>query len=265
MLNRTLKLFFAAALGVIALSACGEHEPETPQGEPVELLLKDQTLKSVHMNMTMKYSVWLPEGLNPTREFPVLYLLHGLGDDNNSWLDKGGAVAIIRKYIESGGEPMVVVMPNAFATFYTDGLMGDFESYFHKELIPYVEKTYKCNGKSAVAGLSMGGYGTLYNVLNHPDKFTYGYAMSPATSVPGFEDLYALASGIKKPSSLPPLTLESGSGDYVVTFSSVQAFSEHLTKCGIANELIERPGGHDWAFWPVCLEKALVKIGDSFK
>ena len=137
MLNRTLKLFFAAALGVIALSACGEHEPETPQGEPVELLLKDQTLKSVHMNMTMKYSVWLPEGLNPTREFPVLYLLHGLGDDNNSWLDKGGAVAIIRKYIESGGEPMVVVMPNAFATFYTDGLMGDFESYFHKELIPH--------------------------------------------------------------------------------------------------------------------------------
>jgi len=57
MFKGILKLFFAAALGVLAFSACGEHDPETPQGEPVELLLKDQTLKSVHMNMTMKYSV----------------------------------------------------------------------------------------------------------------------------------------------------------------------------------------------------------------
>lgn len=254
-----------AALGILFPSACDRNDPDTPEEKPSELLLKNQTLKSLQMGTTMKFSVWLPEGLNPTKEFPVLYLLHGMGDDNNSWIDKGGAITVIRKYIEAGGEPMVVVMPDALVTFYNDGLLGNFESYFHKELIPHVEKTYKCNGKRAVAGLSMGGYGTLYNVLNHPDKFTYGYAMSPATSVPGFEDLYALASGIKKPSSLPPLTLESGSGDYVVTFSSVQAFSEHLTKCGIANELIERPGGHDWAFWPVCLEKALVKIGDSFK
>ena len=265
MLIRTLKLLFAAALGVLAFSACGKHNPETPQAEPVELLLKDQTLKSVHMNATMKYSVWLPEGLAPTREFPVLYLLHGLGDDNDSWLDKGGAVAIIRKYIESGGEPMVVVMPDAGITFYVDGLAGDFESYFHSELIPYIEKTYKCSGKRAVAGLSMGGYGTLYNVLNHPDKFTCGYAMSPATVFIGVVNLYDLASGIKDPSKVPPLTLESGSGDYVVTFSSVQAFSDHLNACGITHELIERPGGHDWSFWPACLEKALPKIGESFK
>ena len=259
-------LLFCILSVLLPLAGCGKDDKKP--AEEVNLLevlnaqgavKRDLTLKSSAMGRTMKYTLWLPPTYDGTKTFPVLFLLHGYGDDNNSWLDKGNAQSIAVSYVQKKGTEMVIVMPDGLATFYTDA----WETYFHTELIPEVEAKYHGNGKRAVAGLSMGGYGTLYNALNHPDKFTYGYAMSPATSY-GSVSLESLVQAQDDPSVFPGITLESGTEDFVVSIASVRAFDAMLTENGVEHELIERAGGHDWNFWPACLEKALVKIGQTF-
>ncbi len=271
----SFRLLAAGLLGFCLLASCGKEGGTSSDGDAKQNLLdllnaedkvyRDETIKSAQMGgKTMKYSIWLPVGYDSTREYPFLYLLHGYGDDNDSWMDKGNARSIAKEYVDKGGTPMVIVMPDGLTTFYTDGWGGNWESYFHKELMPEVEKAYHCNGKRAVAGLSMGGYGTLYNALNHPDKFTYGYAMSPATSY-GSVSLEDLVKAQSDPAVFPGITLESGTQDFTVSIGSVRDFSAMLTENGVVHTFIERDGGHDWNFWPVCLEKALKTIGDSFK
>ena len=157
--------------------ACGKTDPEQ-EAEQVDLLdllypngqaVRALEIKSAAMKQTMRYNVWLPPKFDENTAYPILYLLHGAGDDQNAWLDQGDAMNIAAKYVKANGVPMIIVMPDAQMSFY----MGDFEAYMHGELMPAVETKYKFNGKRAVAGLSMGGFGTLYYGLKYPEKFTY--------------------------------------------------------------------------------------------
>lgn len=262
-MRKFYRIFTAVALGALALSACSKNNS---QGESASsaILLRNQTIQSAYMKEGMKYTIWLPGGAQPTESYPFLYLLHGAGDDQNAWTDNGtaydgspqggNAVSIIREYLAAGGIDMVVVMPDAKLTFYT----GEYEDYFHKELIPQLESKYKCNGKRAVAGLSMGGFGTLYHALKYPEKFTYAYAMSPAV----FGDM---AEGVSEGKKYPDFTIEIGSGDQVVNNTDAKRLAQDLKEAGISCELVERVGGHTWTFWRECLPKALQKIGNSFK
>lgn len=216
------------------------------------------SMVSTYKKKQMKYTVWLPGGYDAKKTYPFLYLLHGYGDDNNSWIQKGGADVIANKYLKEDGVPMVIVMPDGLQDFY----MGDFEDYMFKELMPFLEETYHCNGKRAVAGLSMGGWGTLYYSLKYPKMFLYGYAMSPASDV---RTMSSLISAQTDKSVFPYLTLESGTQDYTVSIESVRNCDQLLMSYDIPHQFIERAGGHDWNFWPECLKKALVAIGNSFK
>lgn len=255
-------LYWAATLFLAAGLFIACEKPENPDNgpddDPIELptVLRGQGSFSKNLNKQMKYSVWLPAGYDENKTYPFLYLLHGYGDDSNSWMDKGGADKIAQSYQQANGVPMVIIMPDGLTSFY----VGTWEKYFREELRPEVENKYHFNGKRAVAGLSMGGYGTLYNVLAHPSEYTYGYAMSPAT-----QDLDQLAYAQTDPLNVPRITVESGTQDYTVSIESVRTFVSALQNAQIRVEFIERSGGHDWNFWPVCLKKALVKIGESFQ
>ena len=251
---RKYLIIAAMVLGSLLLGACGSKDNAGDDSASSAILLRNQTIQSAYMKEGMKYTIWLPGGVQPDHSYPFLYLLHGAGDDQNSWTEKGNAVSIIRDYVAAGGVDMVVVMPDAKLTFYT----GEYEEYLYKELMPEVEGKYKCNGKRAVAGLSMGGYGTLYHALNHPEKFTYAYAMSPAV----FGDMAEVVSPGK---SYPAFTIEIGAGDIVVNNADAKQLAQDLTAAGLSCELIERVGEHDWPFWKACLPKALQKAGESFK
>lgn len=244
------------ALGAFALSAC-DPVPD-PEPEVTALLLKNQSIRSSAMKREMKYTVWLPEGVEPQHSLPFLYLLHGYGDDQNAWAEKGNLVNIYRDYVARGGSPMVVVMPDALTTFY----VGDYETYLHEELIPQVETRYKCNGKRAVAGLSMGGYGTLYHALKYPAKFKYAYAMSPATDVKSFKALIDAQSDRKV---FPGFTIEVGTEDTTVNNADAESVADYMVEQGLTCEWIARAGIHYWNFWQECLPKALQKAGESFK
>ena len=265
-MNNRHKLVFAAlALGaLLALGACGKNG--TDPVEPVDILdlltknsqiKRGLTIDSQVMKRQMKYNVYLPPKYNPETTYPVLYLLHGAGDDQNAWLDKGDAQRIADDYINNqGGTPMIIVMPDAQLTFY----MGEFETYFYDELMPTVEKNYHGNGKRAVAGLSMGGYGTLYYALKYPEMFTYGYAMSPATA----DWFTALIDGKPDKKVFPPFTIEVGEQDTTVDNAASKSLADYMTSNGLVVEWISRAGIHYWNFWQECLPKALKKAGKTF-
>ena len=254
---------FAALL----LVSCGEKPALDSQEDARQNLLdilnaedrlyRDQSLTSTWMKRKMAYSVWLPNGYDSSKEYPFLYLLHGYGDDNNSWLDKGKARSIAKEYVTKGGTPMVIVMPDGLTSFYS----GNWESYFHQELIPAVEKAFRCSGKRAIAGLSMGGYGTLYHALNHPGLFLYAYAMSPAV----MGDMKSLVDAQADKRIFPGFTVEVGNQDMVVDNAGAKDLADYMEGQGLHVEYIARDGTHDWNFWQECLPKALQKAGESFK
>ena len=254
---------FAALL----LVSCGEKPALDSQEDARQNLLdilnaedrlyRDQSLTSTWMKRKMAYSVWLPNGYDSSKEYPFLYLLHGYGDDSNSWLDKGKARSIAKEYVTKGGTPMVIVMPDGLTSFYS----GNWESYFHQELIPAVEKAFRCSGKRAIAGLSMGGYGTLYHALNHPGLFLYAYAMSPAV----MGDMKSLVDAQADKRVFPGFTVEVGNQDMVVDNAGAKDLADYMEGQGLHVEYIARDGTHDWNFWQECLPKALQKAGESFK
>ncbi len=135
----------------------------------------------------MTYAVYLPKGYESSqRMYPVLYLLHGAGGNQRSWIQGGDMQRIVDKTIEEGkADPMIIVMPDAELTYFmnTKDKEYQFEDFFFNELMPYVEKTYRCrSGKRyrSIAGLSMGGFGALLYALHHPELFNASAALSAA-------------------------------------------------------------------------------------
>ena len=259
-------LLFVAAMGVIS---CGTSQTKDndPWGalDPGQIQKQSATvdlkMHSNSMGRDMTYSVWIPAGYDEKKTYPFLYLLHGYEDSNQNatwnrcWLDKGNAAYIADQYIKGGGVPMIIVMPNGLDKFYmNDG----YEDFFEKEFMAQVEKEYHCNGKRAISGLSMGGYGTLYHALKYPSKFKYAYAMSPAVDV-------SMAQMVTDASILPGITIETGEDDITTKLASITPFVNAMKKKGVEIDFITRAGGHEWPFWQACLPKALVKVGNSFK
>lgn len=267
------KLFyiFALALGAAVLSACSKDSGGNGNSGTVDVLdllskedklYQDLTITSKAMSRKMTYSVWLPNGYDTGAKYPVLYLLHGYesGDQahlDRCWVEKGNARQIAQEYVRGGGVPMIIVMPNGLSSFY----QGAYETYLHEELIPYVEESFGGNGKRAIAGLSMGGYGTLYNALKYPSSFTYAYAMSPAV-MGSMKELVDLQSD---KSVFPAFTVEVGNQDTTVDNAAAKDLADYMLSLGIEVEYIARDGIHYWDFWQQCLPKALQKVGESFK
>ena len=236
------------------------------QAEYNASIIRNRTVSSKAMGREMKYSIYLPDDYNEGESYPVLYLLHGYGDENNAWIDKGMLIPAAFCHEKNGGKPMIVVCPDGLTTFYYDSRATKFETYFFDELVPEIEKTYKVKtdrNSRAVAGLSMGGFGTLYYGLKYPDLLCYAYACSAAIDMgAGYPSLYDLARNAD-PAQLPGITLEMGTEDY--TTGNGAGFHSTLIEEGIDHEYIARAGTHDWKFWQVCLPKIFKRCGEAFE
>ena len=147
------------------------------------------TMKSEILNMERSYSVYLPPDYETSsRSYPVLYLLHGLGDDHTGWIQFGEVKKIADKSIINGdATPMIIIMPDA-----NTGYVGYinipsenwfYEDFFFDELMPHVESKYRIKSDKrfrAISGLSMGGGGTLIYALHRPDLFSSAAPLSPS-------------------------------------------------------------------------------------
>ena len=134
--------------------------------------------------------VYTPAGYDSKRRepYPVLYLLHGLGDEASSWIGVGAANVVLDNLIAQGkAKPMIMVNPLGYGTAGGGAGGPDMLEYFAKalvdEVMPQVEKTYnvsKDRSQRAIAGLSMGGAEATFTGLNHLDKFAWIASFSGA-------------------------------------------------------------------------------------
>jgi enterochelin esterase-like enzyme len=150
------------------------------------------TMQSKILKMDRKYAIYLPPDYETSqRSYPVLYLLHGYGDDQTGWVQFGEVLNIADAAIKSGkATAMVIVMPdaNTGTIGYVNDAKGDwrYEDFFFQEFMPYIEKTYRIRPDKhyrAVAGLSMGGGGSFIYALHHPELFSSACPLSAATDV----------------------------------------------------------------------------------
>ena len=243
--------------------------------------LKDLTIDSKILNNVMKYSIYLPEGYDESKKYPVLYILHGMYGNNNDWLQDnfslytgGGTLpAYAKEYVQNGGKEFIIVSPEGKNLFYCNGFENgvNYMSYFFEEFVPYIESTYSIKSERssrAIGGLSMGGYGSLYYGLLHPEMFCYVYACSSAISVggaaPELQPFISAASTAGKVKDLPGLTLEMGLQDSLKG-NNDNFITNALDGYGVPYEYITRTGAHDWKFWNACSPKIIHKIGSVFE
>lgn len=131
-------------------------------------VLEQQNIRSAILHKDVHYTVYLPADYETSdRTYPVVYLLHGYSDDNTGWLQFGEINRLADKAIAEGTiPPMIIIMPNGDSSFYINSYDGKekYEDFFINEFMPTVETAYRIKAQKryrGVAGLSMGGYGTL--------------------------------------------------------------------------------------------------------
>lgn len=228
------------------------------------------------LSCSRRMAVYTPHGYNESNEkYPVLYLLHGTGGDEEAWTSMGRAVQILDNLIGSGkAKPMIVVMPNGncdqrIATVFdipgekktTSDLSQQTDLFIEslvKDIIPWVEKHYRViadPSSRAISGLSMGGGHTLRVNYLYPGTFGYicpqssgAYPRNQVGSEYGFDDvtLDNYLRGIKE-KGYKLFWLGCGSSDFL--FKDAQELDQKLTDLSMPHSFMVTEGGHTWKNW----------------
>ncbi len=209
---------------------------------------------------------------------PVLYLLHGLSDDDSIWLRRTS----IERYVAPLG--LAVVMPQVHRSFYTDEAYGGrYWTFLSEELPDLVATFFRVSDRrddTFVAGLSMGGYGAFKWALRQPERFAAAASLSGAVNVAGLrtgrvrpEDprMFERVFGDREPAgtpddlhwllgqadvaALPSLYLCCGTEDALIEDN--RGFVDACAAAGIPLRSSLGPGAHDWAYWDTQIQDVL--------
>ncbi|HET6879541.1 MAG TPA: alpha/beta hydrolase-fold protein [Pirellulales bacterium] len=198
-----------------------------------------------------KMVIYTPPGYSPERKYPVLYLLHGAGDDENGWRRNGRANVILDNlFADRKLVPMIVVMPNGVARTSGDdrgrGRNNAFETDLLQDIVPYVEANYAAQPGAehrAIAGLSMGGGQALSIGLTHLDTFAWIGGFSSAL----FGRQAELIADAKGHMRLRLLWLSCGNADRLIEGS--KALHETLEQEKVPHVWHVDAGSHSWPVW----------------
>jgi enterochelin esterase-like enzyme len=266
-------------------------------------VLEEQSVHSAILGKNVRYTVYLPADYSTSeRSYPVVYLLHGYTDDNTGWLQFGEINRLADKAIAEGTiPPMIIVMPNGDSSWYINSYDGKekYEDFFVTEFIPAIEKSYRIKGEKkyrGIAGLSMGGYGTLIYTLKHPELFAAGAALSAAVFddsaiVKMQEGVYDRIFGplfgrglkggdrvnaalnansplrivvMKTPDDLKKVRYWIDCGDDDGLSRGNCLLHIELMDKGVPHEFRVRDGAHTWTYWRTGIIDGLAFIGQSF-
>lgn len=193
---------------------------------------------------------------NPDRKYPVLYLVHGWGEDENGWSNQGHMANIMDGLIESGkAVPMIVVMPSGDIKTNADvrEASGNVTEIYVNDLIPFIDKTFRTYTDSehrAMAGLSRGGFQTCLTVSNNMDKFAWmgtfsGFFIRGDDTVEAaFNGMFSDADAFNRQMNL--LFISTGTEE-----RSPEQWVEALKEHGINNIVFHVSEGtaHEWLTW----------------
>lgn len=255
-------------------------------------------LKSKILKMDRKYSVYLPaDYATSNRSYPVLYLLHGSGDDHSGWIQFGEVGQIADKAIADGiATAMIIVMPDANTgqKGYFNDLKGEwnYEDFFFQEFIPFIEKEYRIRSDKryrAISGLSMGGGGSFIYALHHPEMFSSSCPLSASCGPLILDDAkkYLSRMGNQSPSddevtayynkysvialmnNMPEdqkkavrWYIDDGDDDFLFEGNALVHIA--MRKKDIPHEFRIRDGGHTWTYWRSSLPNVLEFVSMTF-
>lgn len=258
----------------------------------------DLSFPSEILKMERKYAVYLPPDYETSqRSYPVLYLLHGSGDDQTGWVQFGEVLGITDQAIREGKcTAMIIVMPDADTGqrgYFNNPKGGwDYENFFFEELMPHVETSYRIKREKryrAIAGLSMGGGGTFMYALHQPELFSSACPLSAYIGPSSPDDM----DRILKRNGVENLTdeqkedyyhqynalaliengdvekiksvrwyIDCGDDDFLYEGNSLVHIA--MRKKEIPHEYRVRDGNHGWHYWRTALPEVLDFVSKRF-
>ena len=254
--------------------------------------VEEHTVKSEVLGADRAYTVYLPAGYdaNTERNYPILYLLHGMNDTNKGWYERGHVKDVMDQLTASGEAcEMIIVTPDAGGNIMEDKWNGyfnmegwNYEKFFFEEFLPLIEKTYRIKGDKAhraVAGLSMGGGGCTGYAQRHSDMFAACYAMSALMHISPADEAkvkegnkmalmcdaayrnscveYVKQADDARKEQLRTVQWFVDCGDDDFLFDCNLDFYQAMRKAHIPCQLRVRDGGHTWEYWHSALYTAL--------
>jgi S-formylglutathione hydrolase FrmB len=245
-----------------------------------------RSISSKILSRDVSYCVFLPPGYDEdaSRHYPVLYFLHGLGENDQILINAGGWNLIQDLWEQKQIGDFIVIAPSAGRSFYLNSRDGRvrYEDFFIREFIPFAESHYRIEAAKrarGIMGISMGGYGALHLAFRYPQEFGSVSVHSAAlvAKLPEIKDpdlpdnplagMVGAAFGSpfdrdfwnrNNPFTIvrnnpPPaglrVYLDCGTEDQFGFDLGAQAFHDLLDSKGIANEFHLYPGGHDWVYF----------------
>lgn len=260
---------------------------------PAQSIARVDSFYMPSLGRTKKVSILMPASYDPRMHYPVLYLLHGYSGGYQDWLKSTKLGEYVRDM------PMIVVMPDAENSWYANSAVDPserFEDYIVNDLPNYIQKAYSIDTtKQAIAGLSMGGYGSLMLAFRHPGKYRFAGSLSGAIAFPrGMKDttrqpersllpslrhafgtktgtarskydLFLLYRQTSK-EAMPYIYMAMGTQDAYRSFLPAhRALTDLLRGAGILYEYHETPGGHSWQYWDAEIQPLLKKMREVLK
>jgi S-formylglutathione hydrolase FrmB len=281
-----------SALGLAAFLLAGCRRAEQLQPDRPRLTagvaLQDVSFYSTALKRQMDYRVFLPSTDLSGRKLPVVYLLHGAGDDYRTWSNYSG-VAQYAGVAKTGG--LILVMPEGASSYYLNAaekLDDKYEDYLINDLISDVEARFPAatgRNNRAIVGVSMGGFAAVKLALSRPELFVFSGAFSPAVDVPGrrfslkhagqwlrFRTIFGPMGSKTRQAADPFILVRSTdpvvtpylyvtAGEQEAMFEPIRLFASRLGERHFAYEFHAKPGGHDWGEWdaqiPGCFDRLL--------
>ena len=225
------------------------------------------------LGMDRRLTVYTPYGYenNPKKKYPVLYLLHGAGGDEEAWTSMGRTAQILDNLIEKGlAEPMIVVMPNGNPGQQAARTLGipekqvnwrapEYQNIYVRslceEIVPFIEKNFRVVAKPAsraIAGLSMGGGHTISASVLYPEMFDYICPLSAAGQASPEQIAALKKAGVKL------YFLACGDADFL--FEGSKTLDKTLTEQGLGHIFFVSDGGHTWSNWRLYLNTFAPKL-----
>lgn len=291
-----MKRILVSLFVTISLVTSAQNTWENPNASRVVT----DSIYSEILGAWRQYNIYLPENynVNPEKKYPIVYLLHGVMDTHEGWFNRGHVQEVADPLIASGeAVPMLIVTPNAGGNPMTEwngyiNMPGwNYEDFFFQEFIPKIEEKYRAYGDKqhrAIGGLSMGGGGSTYYAMHHPDMFSSLYAMSALMSVPSWNTNptpddpnskmalltkavmdndnveYVLAADEARKNDLRTVTWFVDCGDDDFLLDCNLAYYQAMRNSGIPCQLRVRDGGHTWEYWHSALYNALPYFSRNF-
>ena len=214
------------------------------------------------LNRWRQFYIYTPAGYdqNVDEKYPVLYILHGGGEDERGWAVQGKTDQILDNLIDvKNAVPMLIVMPdgNIDAPMFSDQTLKLFEAELKNSLIPFIEKNYRVKTEPqnrALAGLSMGGIQTLFAGVNNTELFSYLGVFSSGWIQPMQNDLAnsqydLMKNNADKINSNLKLFWISMGGKEDIAYNNCQLMLKKFDEMKINYQYSEYSGGHTWPVW----------------